>query len=165
MTITTGLCSRQPGKSTMVKELSIRHEREETIHIFFEENVRCENLYPLFMCISDELPSGLKDVLEGELKPCNLLGLEDEFIEPLVGQWSFSQEVAERLRVNNKIGFLAEFATPIPHSFSKDGTSWSDSWGFYKKEWFYADDLADLQNQVVAWAKKYFEECKIKGME
>lgn len=155
---------RQPGKSTLMKTLALRHKREETIRIFFEEDIRCEKFYPLFMCISDELPSGLKDTLESELKPCSLLGLEDDFIEPLINQWSFSQEVAEKLRVNNKIGFLAEFATPIPHKFSKDGRSWSGSWGFYRTEWFYADDLVDLQKQVISWVKEHFEKCKLKDM-
>jgi len=149
-----------------MSNLSVKHQQEQTMHLFFEENLRCENLYPLFMCISDVMPSGLKDVLETELKPCHILGLDDDFIEPLINNWSFSQEVAEKLRENEKTGFLAEFATPIPRNFktSDGGTSWEDSWGYYRKEWFYADSLTDLQNQAADWAREHFQECKEKEL-
>lgn len=50
-------------------------------------------------------------------------------------------------------GFLGIVAVPVK-SFGKSGSSWSCSWGHYRSEYVYGDDIAQLIERATAWGQK-----------
>ena len=123
---------------------------------FHDAEVRCEKLIPIYMCLADKPSQDLLDAIFEEASVCELLGL------PL--DVESEHEIIELLQQNNKIGFLAEFATPKPIHFKNNGNSWTSGWGYYQKKWFYADDVEDLEDAATEWAYEHFEQCKLKEL-
>lgn len=131
-------------------------EYKEVADRFYESEVRCEKLIPIYMCLADTPSDDLLDAIWEETDVCELLEIHPEIEN--------RDEIAETLRGNGKIGYLAQFATPTPTRFSKSGDGCSFSWGYYMTKWFYSDDIEALELQAVQWAKEYFEECKAQEM-
>lgn len=123
---------------------------------FHDAEVRCEKLIPIYMCLADTPSQDLLDAIFEEANVCELLGL------PLDIQ--AEHEIIELLQRNDKIGFLAEFATPNPMNFKNNGNSWVSGWGYYQKKWFYAEDVEDFEDMAVAWAYEHFEQCKLNEL-
>lgn len=130
--------------------------KQEVIIGFLDTEVRCEKMIPIYMCLADKPSQDLLDAIFEEETVCELLGLPLDI--------EAEHEIIELLQQNNKIGFLAEFATPKPMRFKNNGNSWTSSWGYYQTKWFYADDVESLEDAAVEWAQDHFEECKWKAM-
>lgn len=122
---------------------------------FFDAEVRCERFIPIYMCLAERPSQDLMDAVLEEDGVYDLLDLPRD-IEP--------SDIYEVLYHTGKFGFLAEFATPIPIHFGEGGRSWISGWGYYRKKWFYADDIESLEDAAVEWAQDHFEECKTKAM-
>ncbi len=131
-------------------------DKQEVIIGFLDTEVRCEKMIPIYMCLADRPSQDLLDAIFEEETVCELLGLPLDI--------EAEHEIIELLQRNNKVGFLAEFATPKPIRFSKDGATWVSGWGYYQKKWFYSDDIESLEDAAVEWAQDHFEECKRKTM-
>lgn len=71
-----------------------------------------------------------------------------------------SWEIWENLYKHKKLGFLGEFATPIPKYVSSSMYVWS--WGRYTTKWIYAETLESLYLQAVDWQEKFEETQKQK---
>ena len=130
-------------------------DKKEVNGRFFDAEVRCERFIPIYMCLAERPSQDLLDAVLEEDGVCDLLDLPHD-IEP--------SDVYEVLYHKGKFGFLAEFATPKPVRFSKDGSSWVSGWCYYQKKWFYADDIESLEDAAVEWAQDHFEECKKEAM-
>lgn len=135
---------------------TLMEEHKEVHKGFFDAEVRCEKLIPIYMCLAERPSQDLMDAVLEELAVCDLLDLPHD-IEP--------SEVYELLYHKNKLGFLAEFATPKPMQFNSDGSSWVSGWGYYQKKWFYSNDIEALELAAVQWANEQFEECKAESMK
>lgn len=132
------------------------NNKQEVIIGFLDTEVRCEKMIPIYMCLTDTPSQDLLDAIFEEETVCELLGLPLDI--------EAEHEIIELLQRNNKVGFLAEFATPKPIRFSKDGNTWISGWGYYQKKWFYADDIESFEDAAVEWAQDHFEKCKTKAM-
>ncbi len=131
-------------------------DKKEVAIGFYDAEVRCEKMIPIYMCLADRPSQDLLDAIFEEVAVCELLGLPLDI--------EAEHEIIELLQRNNKIGFLAEFSTPKPIHFKNNGNSWTSGWGYYQKKWFYADDIESLESAAVEWAQDHFEECKIKAI-
>lgn len=127
--------------------------KKEIADDFYTANVRCEKMIPVYMCLADTLSPSLANAIE-EPSVCALLGLPADVKN--------EDEITEILQRNNKVGFLAQFATPTPFDFSSNGSVYTSGWGWYQTKWFYANDIDGLEGLATDWAHKYFEQCKKK---
>lgn len=136
---------------------------------FGEAEVRCEAIWPLFMCISSySMPSELADLIAGDNDACKALGLSDEEIAT-IDEFNCEREViSDILQERGSLGFLAQYATPIPFNFrviNDAVSSYTSGWGYVTTTWLYSEDLSDLNQKAIEWAKSEFNERKAKGLE
>ncbi|WP_199506870.1 MULTISPECIES: hypothetical protein [unclassified Psychrobacter] len=124
--------------------------KSEIADSFFEEMVRCEKMIPLYMSVCDRPSQDLIDAISENAQVCKLLEIPEDTER--------ADDIVERLY--RKHGFLAQFATPNPFSFSTDGSMYTSGWGFYATKWFYADNIEKLESEAIKWARENFEERK-----
>lgn len=116
--------------------------KQEVAKVFSDVEIRCEKLIPIYMCLADTPSPALMDaIFEGD-GVCELLGL------PL--DVEREDDIMQQLQDSDKIGFLAEFATPVPTNITRNG--YSSSWGCYQTVWLYADEIEDLHEEAYQWA-------------
>ena len=130
--------------------------KSEVVTEFFDAELRCEKMIPIYMCLAETPSQTLLDAIFEEEDVCELLGLPLDI--------ETEQDIIDKLKCSDKIGFLAEFATPKPIRFTNNGNSWVSGWGYYQKKWFYAEHLETLREDAVNWAYEHFEQCKNKEM-
>lgn len=118
---------------------------------FFDEDLRCEKLIPIYMCLTDVPPDSFKDAVFEEPQVCKLLGIPLDVLD--------YEEMYDIVVANKKLGFLAQFATPRPIYLAKDRETTIGGWGFYATEWFYAETIEELESQALKWKQDFTDEC------
>ena len=80
---------------------------------------------------------------------------------PDLEQW----EIEETLTQNGKLGWLVEFATPVPRDFYESGDSrgYSFSWGHYRLTWFYGETFEACCQQAITWQAEFIKACREKA--
>ncbi|AEA65724.1 hypothetical protein KDW40_19185 [Burkholderia cenocepacia] len=62
------------------------------------------------------------------------------------------EALLEHMRHKHAFGLLVNAATPVREYTGDDGTYFS-SWGHYSTQWFYGEDLAEIQPKIEAWVE------------
>ena len=117
---------------------------------FFDNSIRPEQIIHLgTQCIEEySWPDCTRDAFFDDPKIIwEAIGVEPP--EEADEMWA----VEEHLRNHSKLGFLVEFATPIPSKFI--GTSFSCSWGMYSTKWIYADSFEAACVEAVKWRDEF----------
>lgn len=60
-------------------------------------------------------------------------------------------DIADFLRLNSRLGFLVQLATPIKHYASQ--CAFTSTWRTYRTEWVYADDFQQVPFLAAAWVQ------------
>ena len=126
----------------------------EIAELFFEHDMRCEEMHPLFMTPLTALTGRLADViLEHDFdETLDAMGIAVEGRDDIQTR----DDLEEMLYEANLQGFLAKFAKPIAMPFgTNDG--YSSSWGYYRMHWIYADSIPELAEKAVKWAEEVFD--------
>lgn len=141
------------------------NDRDEILSDFYDAEVRCEAMWPLFMCLADTLPSGLEETLTNADGVFEALGLSDDEIAEIKESDYRPDVITDIIQRTRRIGFLAKFASPIPFDFKGDGSVYCSGWGYYTNKWFYSADLKDLGQKALEWAKADFAARKVRALE
>lgn len=80
---------------------------------------------------------------------------EPSFAEIEEEELEQTQLTLERLIDSKRLGFLVKFETPIREWH--DDSSFSCSWGYYRSQWIYAEQLEDAIDAGVEWARQQAE--------
>ena len=120
---------------------------------FFSNSIRAETIIHLAaMCMDDSWPSEVQDAFQDDWERIwPALGLDEPDTED-------REEIASRLFLKKRLGFLVKVATPIPRNFSKDSSAYQFSWGIYATEWIYDDSLEAVYEKAAAWQERLIEE-------
>lgn len=117
---------------------------------FFEKELRVEAIHHLgLQCAFESFPSDLHDLFFNDQAVWDALGLaypEHDCLD--------EEEITELLVLNNKNGFLVEFAMPIPKNPRLyDGQlGFESSWGLYRTQWFYAETYEETLSLGYQWS-------------
>lgn len=130
----------------------------------FENSLRAEVILHLgCMCFDYSFPSAAEEAFEedGELI-LEALGIpvpedDDKFNTLFSRPW---EDMAALLLRHRKLGYLAQFATPMPYDFVEDGYS-TGGWGATVSHWFYGETFQDCFRQAVAWKNRFIENRRI----
>lgn len=115
-----------------------------------EDNVRCEKIFHLgIMTAQDRLPDDLKEAFDSDWAQIHKTLKLRYKVDIDADEW----QMVEALEVDQKNGFLVQFATPCPRFFDSD--SFSFSWGFYTCKWFYAETMEEVTQKGIKWARGY----------
>lgn len=117
-------------------------------------SVRAEAIFHLgAQCITDEFswPSELEDLFNDCYEDVfNAIGIEPPEDED-------KGYIIEHLLENNKLGFLVQFATPVPRDITESGFTFS--WGYYTTKLIYSDNFDDACKQALVWREEYINDC------
>lgn len=115
-----------------------------------EENVRCEKIFHLgIMTAQESLPDDLREAFDSDWGQMDkALKLRNK-VDICADEW----QKVEALEVEQKNGFLIQFATPCPDFLDRD--SYSFSWGFYTCKWFYGETMEEVTQKGIKWARGY----------
>mgnify|MGYP000867274884 CR=1 FL=1 len=125
-------------------------EMRKIISDFFDSSIRVEKLIHLgTMCMDDVWPEIASEAFEEDA--------EDvwEALEHLEPDDACKEEWSETLRCIRKLGFLVQFATPVPYGFS--GNGYSCSWGQYTTQWIYGDSFELACARALKWQEEFIE--------
>lgn len=126
----------------------------EIAELFFEHDMRCEEMHPLFMTPFTALTGRLAEII-----------LEDDFDETLDAlgipverrdDIQTRDDLEELFYEASLYGFLAKFAKPIAIPFGTND-SYSSSWGYYRMHWIYANSIPELAQKAIKWAEEVFD--------
>lgn len=126
---------------------------------FFDRSIRVEKLIHIGTMCMDEWawPSIARDAFEDDAEDVwEALGLEEPEIQD-------TSEWCEVLVDCRKVGFLIEFATPIPWEFSEN--SWSSPWSCYHTKWIYGDTFEEACEKALEWQEEFIESKRAKGSD
>lgn len=121
---------------------------------FFEHDLRCEEMHPLFMTPITALSGRLSEVILEDYfyETTEAMGLSEEERQILNDR----DDLEELLFAKQLDGFLARFAKPIAFGFGTNG-GYSSSWGYYRTQWFYAGSIPELAQKALNWSEEVFE--------
>lgn len=71
-------------------------------------------------------------------------------------------DVFQRFYHAGKLGFLIQFATPIPKNITETGHSFS--WGCFTQKWIYADTYEEACQQATQWQEEFIETARFKAI-
>lgn len=103
--------------------------------------------------------SDLEDLITDDPeKLIALLGMS-QFVEDFGGIESFDKSIlTDWLAEQDKQGFLIQFACPVFEKVNRPGLmSTSFSWGHYRTEWFYFEDIEAAIYRAKEWTKNHYE--------
>lgn len=139
---------RKPGVKKM----------KQIISEFFDSSIRVEKVIHIgTMCMDSAWPDIARKAFEYD--PTDVwaaLGLQEPEIED-------SDEWGEVLREGRKLGYLIQFATPIPDDFYDGGYSFS--WGWYTTHWIYDDSFESACAKALKWQDEFIERRRAKAEE
>ncbi len=133
----------------------------------FDETIRTEAIIWL-ACQTDQIADDLReffnesfdsieqltDVIGVELRSYETEQFEDGSLDDdNIG------EILIRMARKGRAGFLVQAATPFPHNFDKESTSYSTyGFGQYTTKWFYTDTLDEaFMARLVEWKEAFIE--------
>lgn len=122
---------------------------------FFEHSIRPETILHLGTMMLETPPESLKKAFEydgDDVFP--LLGIDEEGVFGYIGDHD-EDDLLKALADVKATGWLVKFATPVPQDFSPDGSSWSQSWGFYATKWIYGNSYNACCKLAIRWANEY----------
>ena len=127
------------------------------IHEFFERAIRVEKVIHIgTMCMDDAWPDIAAEAFEDEEGVWAALGIEKPD-DVSTEAWS------EALQDACKLGFLVQFATPVPEGFYEGGYSFS--WGCYSTQWIYGESFESACNKAKKWQAEFIKKRHAKEME
>lgn len=127
-----------------------KEEMKQTINDFFDSAIRAEKILHLgTMCMDDSWPDIASKAFEDD--PDDVwaaLGLAepDEISQ---------EEWGEAIRDARKLGFLVQFATPVPDRFYDGGYTFS--WGHYTLHWIYDESFENACVRALKWQEEFVE--------
>lgn len=77
-------------------------------------------------------------------------------------RWELVEHLMEHCWMNQQLGWLVQFATPI-RTFSKGSGHSSFSWGRYYTKWIYAETFEEAVDAGLAWAGDMKEKDRAKS--
>lgn len=121
---------------------------------FEEHDLRCEEMHPLFMTPLTALTGRLTEIIltDDFNETLDAMGIPKEGRDDIQTR----DDLEELLYAEKLDGFLACFAKPIVKPFGENGSR-SCSWGYYRRQWIYADNIPELSEKAITWAKDVFE--------
>lgn len=131
---------------------------KQTINDFVDSAIRAEKILHLgTMCMDDSWPDIASESFEDDPDEVwAALGVAepDEASE---------EEWAEAIRDARKLGFLVQFATPVPDHFYDSGHSFS--WGCYTLHWIYDESFENACVRALKWQEEYIKQMRAKAVE
>lgn len=129
----------------------------EIINEFFDNAIRVEKVIHIgTMCMDDAWPDIAAEAFEDEEGVWAALGVEEPD-DVSTEAWS------EAIRDACKLGFLVQFATPVPEGFYEDGYSFS--WSWYSTQWIYGESFESARSEAMKWQVEFIEKRRAKEME
>lgn len=124
---------------------------QQIISEFYDSSVRVEKVLHLgTMCMDDAWPDIAQETFEDDADIWTALGMAEPELESDDPEgWS------ETIRDARKLGFLIQFATPVPDRFYEGGFSFS--WGWYTTRWIYDESFESACEQAMKWQKEFIE--------
>lgn len=124
---------------------------QQIISDFFDSSLRVEKVIHLgTMCMDDIWPTAAMDAFEDDAEEVW------EALGSLAPDEASTEEWGEALRCMRKLGFLVQFATPMPRDFSDDG-GYSFSWGHYTTQWIYDDSFESACARALKWQEEFIK--------
>ena len=133
-------------------------DTKQIISELFDSSVRVEKVIHIgTMCMDSAWSDIAHEAFEDNPDEVwTAIGLQEPQIED-VDEWG------ETLREGRKIGFLIQFATPVPYSFYDGGFSFS--WGWYTTCWIYDDSFDRACEKSLKWQEDFVEKRRAKAEE
>lgn len=130
---------------------------------FFDHSIRIERLIHIGLQMVDEsLPSDVEDSFRSDIDEiAAALGVDVNELADGFDEGNLSWDMRVKYK---RQGYLVQFATPIPTSFSDDGDSHTHSWGFYSTEWIYGETIEDCCNAALTWRHAFIADKKAKSL-
>ncbi|MFA5548629.1 MAG: hypothetical protein WDA10_08840 [Porticoccaceae bacterium] len=119
----------------------------------YDEALRTEVLLHLgTMCQDAAFPSVAEEAFIDDWDGiCAALGLDPDACDP-----EEPADIATLLHEEGKLGFLVQFATPVPR-FRPCGDIDHHGWGMYSLTWIYAETLGEAFDKAFAWRRQYIQ--------
>lgn len=136
--------------------MEMEMEMKQIMSEFFNSAIRIEQIIHIgTMCMDDAWPDIASEAFESDAEDVfKAIGIccpdEDD-----------REEWSQALRDAGKMGWLVQFATPIPGSILDD--SYSFSWGYYATCWIYDDDFYNACTKALKWHEEFIAEKKAKA--
>ena len=122
---------------------------------FFNQSIRIEQIIHIgTMCMDDAWPEIAKEAFERE-EVWVAIGIEEPD-DVSTEAWG------EAIRDACKLGFLVQFATPVPENFYERGYSFS--WGWYSTKWIYDESFESACKKAMEWRDEFVEKRRAKEM-
>lgn len=126
---------------------------------FFDCSIRVEKLVHLgTMCMGDAWADIAQEVFEDDADIWPALGMAEPELES-----DDPEAWGEAILDARKLGFLVQFATPIPDRFYEDGFTFS--WGRYSTHWIYDESFKTACEKALKWQKEFIEQRRMKALE
>ncbi len=134
-------------------------DMQQIIGDLFDSALRVEKLIHIgTMCMDDSWPDIASESFEEDFNDVWAAMGISEPDESCESEWS------EALRDARKLGFLVQFATPVPDRFY-DGGSYSFSWAFYTLHWIYDDSLESACVRALEWKEEFIEKKRANALK
>lgn len=126
---------------------------------FFDRSIRVEKLLHLgTMCMGDAWAATAQEAFEDDADIWAALGMAEPEPER-DGPEAWGEAICDA----RKLGFLVQFATPMPDRFYEDGFSFS--WGWYTTHWIYDESFETACEKALKWQEEFIERRRAKALE